>query len=138
VALVPREQLHTIVFDDLRAHPDEVFRGALRFLGVAPNGRSEFPVVNARKTDAWPALARFLRQPPAPLHRMKLALKRAFPGQTKAIGGAIYRFNERPQARHALGPSLRREMSAAFRDDVALLSELLNRDLSHWCQAEPG
>jgi hypothetical protein len=136
--LVPRDQLHTIVFDDLRANPGEVFHGTLRFLGVAPDGQSEFPVVNARKTHAWPALARLLRHPPAPLHRVKLGLKRAFPGQTKVIGGAIYRFNERPQARHALGSALRREMSAAFKDDVALLSELLNRDLSHWCQAEPG
>jgi hypothetical protein len=138
VALVPRAQLHTIVFDDLRANPGEVFRGTLRFLGVAPGGQSEFPVVNARKTHAWPALARVLARPPAPLQRVKLALKRAFPGQTKAVGGAIHRLNERPQARHALGASLRREMSAAFKDDIALLGELLDRDLSHWCQAEPG
>jgi hypothetical protein len=137
-ALVPRDQLHPIVFDDLRANPGEVFRGTLRFLGVAPDGQREFPVVNARKTHAWPALAHLLRRPPAPLHRMKLALKRAFPSQTKALGGVIHRLNERPQARQALGPSLRREMSAAFKDDIALLSELLNRDLSHWCQAGPG
>jgi hypothetical protein len=136
--LVPRDQLHTIVFDDLRADPGEVFRSTLRFLGVAPDGQTEFPVVNARKTDAWPALARVLKRPPAPLQRLKRALKRAFPGQTKAIGGAIHRLNERPQARQALGASLRREMSAAFKDDIALLSELLDRDLNHWCQAEPG
>jgi hypothetical protein len=136
--LVPRDQLYTIVFDDLRASPSEVFRETLRFLGVAPDGRREFPVVNARKTAAWPALDRALKQPPAPLRRMKLALKRAFPGQTKAIGSVIYRRNERPQERLALGQALRREMTAAFRDDVALLSALLNRDLSHWCQAEPG
>ena len=137
-ALVPRDQLHAIVFDDLRANPGEVFRRTLRFLGVAPDGRREFPVINARKTAAWPALDRLFRQPPAPLGRVKLALKRAFPGRTKAIGRAIYRRNERPQERRALGQVLRREMSAAFRDDVALLSELLNRDLSHWCRAEPG
>jgi hypothetical protein len=135
--LVPRDQLHTIVFDDLRANPDGVFRETLRFLGVPPDGRREFPVVNARKTTVWPALDRILRHPPAPLHRVKLALKRAFPGHTKAIGGAIYRRNERPHERPALGEALRREICAAFTDDVALLSELLNRDLSHWCQAEP-
>jgi hypothetical protein len=134
--LVPRDQLHTIVFDDLRANPGG---GAseLRFLGVAPDGQSEFPVVNARETHAWEALARVLSRPPAPLHRIKFALKRAFPSQTKDIDSAIHPTNERPQVRQALDPSLRVEMSAGFKDDIGLAGQLLNRNLSHWCQAEP-
>jgi len=134
--LVPGSQLHTIVFDDLRADPGAVYRDTLAFLGVAADGRDAFPVVNARKTNAWPALARLLKRPPAPIRRLKLAARRAFPAQAKAIGSVVHGLNQRPQAPGPLAAPLRQEMAAAFKDDVSLLGELLNRDLSHWCQAE--
>ena len=134
--LVPESQLHTIVFDDLRADPGAVYRKTLAFLGVAADGKDVFPVVNARKTNAWPALARLLKRPPAPIRSLKLAAKRAFPAQTKAIGSVVHGLNQRPQQRRPLAEPVRREMAAAFEDDVALLGELLNRDLSHWCKAE--
>lgn len=133
--LVPGPQLHTIVFDDLRADPGAVYRETLAFLGVAADDRDAFPVVNARKTNAWPALARLLKRPPAPIRRLKLAARRAFPAQAKAIGSVVHGLNQRPQARAPLAEPLRQEMAAAFKDDVSLLAELLNRDLSHWCQA---
>jgi hypothetical protein len=136
--LVPERQLHAIVFDDLRADPGAVYRDTLAFLGVAAHERSTFAVLNARKSNAWPVLARLLKRPPAPLHRLKLAAKRAFPARTKAIGSAIHRLNERPERRRTLGESLRREMIAAFKDDISLLGELLNRDLDHWYRSEPA
>ena len=134
ITLVPAAQLRIIVFDDLRDDPAAVYRKTLRFLGIDPDERTKFAVVNARKTHAWPALARLLRQPPAPLLRAKRALKRAFPGSTKAIGSRIHRLNERPKEKLVLAEPLRREMIAAFKDDIALLGELLDRDLSHWGQ----
>ena len=134
--LVPKSQLHAIVFDDLAADPGAVYGETLAFLGVAADGRDTFPVVNTRKTNAWPTLARLLKRPPAPIRRLKLAAKRAYPAQTKAIGSVVHGLNQRPQARGPLAEPLRREMAAAFQDDVSLLGELLNRDLSHWCQAE--
>jgi hypothetical protein len=135
-SVVPESQLHAIVFDDLRAHPGAVYRDTLAFLGVATDGRNAFPIVNARKANAWPALARLLKRPPAPLRRLKLAAKRAFPVPTKGIGSIVHGLNQRPGERRTLPAPLRDEMAAAFRDDVALLGELLGRDLSHWCRAE--
>jgi hypothetical protein len=134
--LVPETQLHTIVFDDLRADPGAVYRDTLAFLGLTQDGQNAFAIVNARKTNAWPALARLLRRPPAPVRRLKLAAKRAFPAQTKAVGLFVHRLNQRPQERPTLAESVRGEMVAAFKDDVLLLAELLKRDLSHWCQTE--
>ena len=48
ISTVPQSQLHIIVFDDLRAKPREVYQRALRFLRVDDDGKSDFPVVNAR------------------------------------------------------------------------------------------
>jgi Sulfotransferase domain len=133
--LVPADQLHVIVFDDLRDDARATYRATCRFLGVAPEEKVAFPIVNARKTDAWPALARFLKRPPQSLHRVKLALKRAFPWH-KSLGSAVHRLNQRPERRPELRESLRREMIAVFKDDVSLLGQLLNRDLSHWCERQ--
>ena len=135
MAAVPRRQLHAIVFDDLRADPGAVYRDTLRFLGVGADERSAFPVVNARKTHAWPALARLLKAPPGPIRGLKMAMKRAFPTHTKSIGSVVHRLNERPEARYRLRDPLKREMIGAFEDDIRLLGGLLNRDLSHWCAA---
>jgi hypothetical protein len=36
------------------------------------------------------------------------------------------------ERRAPLPPELRAELAAAFRDEVALLGRLMDRDLSHW------
>jgi hypothetical protein len=49
--LVPENQLHAIVFDDLGVDPGAVYRDTLTFLGTTADGRSAFPVVTrARPT----------------------------------------------------------------------------------------
>jgi hypothetical protein len=40
--------------------------------------------------------------------------------------------NTSRERRAPLSPDLRAELVATFRDEVALLSQLLGRDLSHW------
>jgi hypothetical protein len=43
--------------------------------------------------------------------------------------------NSRALERKPVADWLRQEMVDAFRDDVALLADLIDRDLSHWCVA---
>lgn len=130
--MVPERQLHVVVFDDLRAEPRAVYRGVLAFLGLADDGRSEFPVLNGRKCRSWPRLARLAMDPPPPLDGLKRALKQALPGRTRAIARRLSRVNTRPARQAPLGEPLRREMVEAFRDDVLLLSESLGQDFGHW------
>jgi len=49
LALFPRELVHIIFYDDFIANPSLVYRKTLSFLGVAPQNRKDFPVVNSRK-----------------------------------------------------------------------------------------
>ena len=135
-AVVPEHQLLVIVFDDLCADRRRVYRETCRFLGVPPDEQGPFAIENARRTHRWPNLARALKHLPGPIHRLKLHLRARFPAQAKAIGRAVHRLNRRAAERPALGESLRGEMIAAFKDDVALLGRLLDRDLGHWCRAE--
>jgi hypothetical protein len=135
-AIVPENQLQIIVFDDLSADRLRVYRETCGFLGVAPDERGAFAIENARRTHRWPDLARALKHLPGPIHRLKVQLRAGFPAPAKAIGRAVHRLNQRSAERPSLDESLRGEMIAAFRDDVALLGRLLNRDLHHWCRTE--
>jgi hypothetical protein len=135
-AVVPEHQLLVIVFDDLCADRRRVYRDTCQFLGIPPDEQGAFAIENARRTHRWPDLARALKHLPGPIHRLKLHLRARFPAQAKALGRAVHRFNQHAAERPALGESLRGEMVAAFKDDVALLGRLLDRDLGHWCRAE--
>jgi hypothetical protein len=135
-AVVPEDQLLVIVFDDLCADRRRIYRETCLFLGVPPDERGDFAIENARRTHRWPELARALKHLPRPVHRLKLRLRSKFPAQAKAIGRVVHRLNRRAAERPPLEDSLRGEMIAAFKDDVALLGRLLDRDLSDWCRAE--
>lgn len=135
-ARVPEDQLLVIVFDDLRADPGRVYRDTCNFLGVPPDEQGVFAIENARRTHRWPALARALKHLPGPIYRLKVRLRAKYPAQAKAIGRVVHRLNRRAAERPELGEALRGEMIASFKDDVALLGRLLDRDLSHWCRAE--
>jgi Sulfotransferase domain len=127
-AIVGEDQLHIIVFDDLCSDPRKTYRETYHFLGVAPGEGGAFPIKNPRKTHRWPWPARLLKRN----QRLKLALRSVFPGLTKTIGRPLRRLNARPLESPALPETLRQELIAAFKDDICLLGELLNRDLSHW------
>jgi hypothetical protein len=135
-SIVPERQLLVIVFDDLCADRRRVYRETCRFLGVPADERGAFAIENARRTHRLPALARALKHLPGPIHRLKLHLRARFPVQAKALGRAVHRLNRRAAERPALGEALRREMIAAFKEDIALLGRLLDRDLDHWCRIQ--
>jgi len=49
----------------------------------------------------------------------------------------IRSFNTKVAAREPLSDDLRAEMTAEFAPDIQKLSQLLDRDLSHWLAAKP-
>ena len=62
VRIVPPDQLHVILFDDLSRDAERTYGAVLDFLALAPDGRNDFAIANPRKTHAWPALSRLDRQ----------------------------------------------------------------------------
>lgn len=61
------------------------------------------------------------------------SVKQAVGGEgISALKKKIVALNTVRERRPPLSPGLRAELVEAFRDEVALLSRLLNRDLSHW------
>jgi hypothetical protein len=129
----PAEQVKLILFEDFAASPQRVYDDVIGFLGIPHDGRTEFPRINENKRSRVGWLRRFYRKPPPGLRDAIRSLKRAVGGEgISALKKKIVALNTVRERRPPLSPALRAELVEAFRDEVALLSRLLNRDLSHW------
>jgi len=127
------ERVKVIVFDDFVSRTQEVYRDVLAFLELPDDGRQIFPPVNERRAWRW----RWL-QSATHLYRIPRPIRAA--GRLLGLNH-VYRhvrnWNTTPQTKQPIPDDFRRVLAAAFRDDVQLLSRLLDRDLSHWL-AEPA
>jgi hypothetical protein len=124
LGVVDRSQVHIILYDDFRADPAASYAALLDWLGLEHDGQAQFEKINPSVTYQWPGLETALRK----IRSVRSALR--LPGGL-GIHALIDRFNKK-HVREPLRPAFRQELCDYFRDDVALLSRLLGRDLSHW------
>ena len=124
-SLVPSDRVHLIVLDDLKADPHGEFWRLQAFLGVEPQRRDEFPVVDPSRRPRWPRAAQLLQ----PLRDWR---KRCGLPQPPRIAGTLTKLISRLAPRPPFSTALKTELKQYFRDDIERLSVLLNRDLSHW------
>ena len=128
-----RERVHVIVLDDYQRDAAAVYRGVLGFLGVSPDFRPTFEVVNRYKGLRSSRLHRFLVQPPRTAQRL---VRVAVPeGPRRVLLGKAKRLNTVPRTRPPMDPKLRRRLTAEFTPEVRRLGRLIGRDLSSWSKA---
>jgi hypothetical protein len=125
-----REHVHVMLFDDFVTDTAASYAGVLAFLGVEDSFRPDFAVVNERKSARLRALQRLIRTPPAPVRRL-LRATLSEPARVR-LRRALYRLNSRADGRAELDPRMRDRIRDAVSEDVARLSLLIDRDLSHW------
>jgi hypothetical protein len=122
---VDPERVHVVLFDDFTRDTPASYADVLGFLDLPDNGATSFEIVNPSRiiTRPWPARL-FFR-----LNRIKRRL-----GWRASLGlwRAASPWFTRPAPRPDMPPGLREELLEYFRDDVARLSMLLERDLSAW------
>jgi sulfotransferase family protein len=133
LSIFPSSQVKLILYDDFTASPQRVYDDVVDFLGIPHDGRSEFPRINENKRAKVAWLKRFYRKPPVFLRDAVHGLKQAMGAERiVAVKKRIVELNTAKERRPPLSPEFRAELVATFRDEVALLSRLLHRDLSHW------
>jgi hypothetical protein len=129
----PPEQIHVIVFDDLMADADSVYRGAVEFLGLEPDPRVTVDRRNANKILRSRTFQRFMLAPPWPISRTMPTFRRvALLHRARAW---LLAANSREQPRSPLDPALRRRLSLELRPSVERLEVMIGRDLSRWKDA---
>ncbi len=132
LAHVPRSQVHFVLFDDIARKPQAVYEGILAFLGLRTDGKRDFQVHHPRKSHRFPAVGRFVRNPPFPFDRIKNFLRRAITA-TGREPPHLYRDlltvrAEKPK----IDPRFHQELQTHFASDVRLLQQLTGFDLSAW------
>jgi hypothetical protein len=130
-----RDHVHVIVFDDFRRDTAAAYRATLEFLGVDPEFTLDLKVINPNKRLRSKRLRGLLHTPPPWLRSMVNCLLPA-PVKRKVQRG-LQRANTDYVARPPMDVGLRARLQERFRPEVAALSDLLGRDLSHWCDPEP-
>jgi hypothetical protein len=130
--LFGRENVHTIIYDDLKENSAEVGRETLRFLGVRPDLAAEFPKANRNEQVRNVRFQRMLVRQPRALRAMSRAL---IPQWLRSrIQGGLLSSNLVVRPRPPMKPELRRRLQKEFEPKVEQLSTLLGRDLSGWCR----
>lgn len=126
--VVRRERVHLVFYDELKAQTAQTYEKVLSFVGVRPDSRQTFPVVNPNtgRRHQWLQTLLVLAG------RVKIA------GRIKINAGIATRldeFNRVPLQRQPLRQEFREELDSFFRSEIELLAAVSGRDLSHWTRS---
>jgi hypothetical protein len=123
--LYDRDQLHVILFDDLKSNPRATFKDVVSFLGLEQELDVSLGRANKSVAVRSPALATLLREPPEVLQRLPKGL-------WEGLVWRLNRWNKGTTSLSPIDPVLRRRLLDESAEDIVALSQLLQRDLSHW------
>ena len=129
-----RDKVHVIIFDDFKSDTSQAYRETCKFLGVDSRFCPEFTVVNPSKTVRNESLRSFLRYPLPPA-RWLLQILQHSPIRL-GLRKRIRKLNTKYEFRPPMNPQLKRRLQREFLPEVERLSELLGRDLTHWCRTK--
>ncbi|MFC1705983.1 sulfotransferase [Planctomycetota bacterium] len=119
----PRKQVKIVLFDDFVSEAQGTFEDVLAFLEVPPDGREDFPRINANRRLRFRWVQGLLP---------RLPQIRRWLGRPLGIHRLVTRLNVRRRRRPPLRLEFRRELVDVFRGEVDKLSALMGRDLRTW------
>jgi hypothetical protein len=129
----PPNQVKLILYDDFTASPQKVYDEVIEFLELPHDNRTEFPRINENKQAKVAWLRNLYQKPPPGLRRAFRRVKQLVGGEgLTAVTKKVVALNTSRERRPPLTPAFRAELAATFREEISLLSRLLDRDLSHW------
>ncbi|QDP18831.1 sulfotransferase family protein [Sphingomonas xanthus] len=144
MAAVGRERCHVVLFDDLIRDPRETYQELCGFLGLQPFAGTRFEAQRVNKTIRIGWLQRLLKRPPKAVRsvlageKYRTREKKLGAGEGKALAvifsvrKRLLEWNKVPAPRQPLDPNLRNMIVERMRDDVVMLAQNIDRDLSHW------
>lgn len=127
-----KENVHVVVLDDVIQATADTYRSVADYLGLDPNFQPELGHYNARKPTQLRRINQFFAARPG-LRRLLFSNILSQTAKRYAIEVATRLLGPKNGAKKKIDPELRRELQSRLRSDVERLGELLDRDLSHWC-----
>ncbi len=130
-----RSAVHIIIYDDFKADTARVYQDTLAFLGVNHDHRVDFEVVNANSIVRNRTLNRWIRQPASWYQFIQPIIHAVVPAQFRTRANRhIKQSLLVTQPRPPMNADLRKQLQQEFLPQIEQLSQLLERDLTHWCQ----
>tara|TARA_Y100001970_G_C14259509_1_gene878663 strand:+ start:17783 stop:18664 length:882 start_codon:yes stop_codon:yes gene_type:complete len=125
MSIVPHDKIHFILFDDFKSSTKKEYLKILKFLNLKSETLPNFKNYNATQKIKNPILTKITNQ--------VVSLKKNI-GITRGFGLAkkIHKINIKNSPLPKLSLDTILKMDEYFKEDINLLSRLLNRDLSHW------
>lgn len=133
-----RERSHVIVFDDFKADPLKAYLKVLEFLGVDYDGQTDFEQRFASHMYRFEWLQQLLFGPATSGSKTVDTLQRRSRKYNEdgtrrpSMIKRVTRLNKVPMRPAPLSEQMAETIKGTLREDVALLSSLLDRDLSFW------
>ena len=146
---VGRERCHVVLFDDLSRDPQATYARMCEFIGVEPWAATDFGARRGNMGFRIGWLQRLLKRPPKAMrtvlagHQFRQREKALGAAESPAVGAVLrvrkrlLEWNKVAATRAPLDPALREEIIARMRDEVIMLSRIIDRDLSHWLGGVP-
>ncbi len=143
---VGRERCMVVVFDDLASNPAALHRQLLEFLGLSPQEAPDLAARRVSKSYRIGWLQRLLKRPPiatravlaGEAYRQRVAEVSAKGSNSSVVRALLagrkklLKWNKVPAAPIELPDWLADEISGTLAGEIDLLSNLIDRDLSHW------
>ena len=133
-----REQTHVIVFDDFASDTLGVYKRILEFIDVDFDGQTEFERRFESQMYRYLWLQKLLFVPATSngkiVGTLQQRLRKYNPDGSKksSLTQRLTRLNKVPKSPEPLTPQMADFVSETLRPDIRHLSQLLDRDLSHW------
>lgn len=122
---VDRDKVLIIFLDDMKENMYQEYKRVLHFLELQDTKRSEFPVVNRSKVPKSTFLLKLINF--IGNLKRKLSINISF-GILNVFKDKILIRKKRPQ----LNPSLKKDLTLYFKEDIADIEDITSRDLSFW------
>ena len=122
---ISSHQMHIIVLDDVKKNPRTEYLKVLDFLGVNDFGFNDFVPRNTSKTVRHPILMRLMRL--VGQAKKKMGIKAGF-----GMANSLMSLSRSGPPREPLKKEMENYLKEFFKEDVCLLSTMIDRDLTHW------
>lgn len=126
------KHLHIIFFEDVILSPEKVYIGVLDFLGLQHIMPKSFKIINSNKVIKNKRFQELLMNPPK---LVKFFVRLLLPENSVAkiwIVSKLWKANQDFKPRPPMDKESRNKVMAYYKEDIAKLAGLLNRDLSGW------
>jgi hypothetical protein len=127
-----RDQVHFVIYDDLKKDLPGTYKKVLQFLGVNPTFEPKFKVGNANKVLRNRRIQSFLRETPDWVTQASRFILPS-PKWRFRLKTNLKKLNSKRVTRNAMPEDLRTSLARDLTPEVNRLSTLLDRDLTHWC-----